>query len=245
MSNQVDRWDQLSNHHPDASVIDPNDLRGFKNRYISLLRNASILEAVRIGSDSGIVLDFGCGTGGLSKALVDSGHAVVGVDISMGLLRRVAERQIGGSNLFVRYDGFRLPLANESITSAVTWVVLNYLIEEAELRMALNEIHRVLRPGGRLVAIEQVRSRQTLDLTNWQCRRTLVEFTALFESAGFVVANPTIVRYGRFPTTFAVRLGWVAERFFPRLRAMERWVGRQIGLLPWDYSEARFILTKY
>src|SRR5690606_36346628 len=102
----------------------------------------------------------------------------------------------------------RLPLADGSIAAAVTYVVLNHILDDADLAMSLAEIYRVLRPGGRLIAIEQVRSKRTVDMEVWQCRRTPAEFIALFESAGFAVEAPIIIRYGRLPTTYAIRLGW-------------------------------------
>ena len=246
MNGQIEHWERLSVHPPDASVIDPRDIRGCKNRYITRLRNETIVAAVgRIaGGDRTPVLDFGCGTGGLSKALVDAGRTVIGVDISGGLLACAAQRELDASAMFLRYDGHRLPLADGSVADAVTYVVLNHILDDADLAMSLAEVRRVLRPGGRFIAIEQVRSKRSLDLEVWQCRRTRAEFTKLFESAGFAVEAPVVLRYGRLPTTYAIRFGWIPDTLFAPFHRMERWLGRTIGVLPWDYCDVQFMMTK-
>jgi len=245
MHGQVERWDQLAPVELDAAVIDPNDIPGRKNRYIAKLRNDAILEAVAPGlSHDDVALDFGCGNGGISAQLARTGCWVVGVDISMGLLRRTAERGDLPKCVFVRYDGGRLPIRPASVSTAVTWVVLNHIIDDGELHALLRQIHESLLPGGRLVAIEQVRRKPTTDLVAWQHRRSITGFSALFERAGFRVSETTIVRYGRLPTTYAIRYGWIPARLHPAVARFERWVGRALGVLPWDYCDVRFVLVK-
>lgn len=245
MHGQVDRWDQLASEELDAAVIDPQDRAGRKNRYIANLRNRAILESIAPAlSDDPVVLDFGCGNGGISAQLSTTGCRVVGVDISMGLLLRTVERRLPESVLFVRYDGERLPLRDESLAGAVTWVVLNHIIDDVELLKILRQINRAIAPGGRFVAVEQVRRTRTIDLVAWQSRRTIKEFMALFEQAGFRVLENSIVRYGKLPTTYAIRYGWMPERLHGRIQSMERWIGRWIGVVPWDYCDVRFVLSK-
>lgn len=243
MNEQIDHWERLSTHPPDASVIDPRDRLGHKNRYITSLRNDAILSAFDGGSVEK-VLDFGCGTGGLSQALAASGRAVLGVDISPGLLRRTSEREHRDRCLFVRFDGVRLPVQDNALDAAATYVVLNHILDDAQLTAVLTEIHRVLRSGGKLVAIEQVRTRPTVDQVAWQHRRTIAGFQAIFEQAGFSVQDTTIVRYGRLPTIHAVRYGMFPHRWFRALNTFERWLGRAIGVLPWDYCDVCFELSK-
>lgn len=245
MNNQIDHWERLSSHPPDASVIDPNDRLGHKNRYITGLRNLAVLERLPAPARDQPVLDFGCGTGGLSAAIASAGHAVVGLDISPGLLSRTPERQIATDHVFVRFDGQRIPLADDSTSAVVTYVVLNHILDDGHLHKVLSELHRVLVRGGRMVAIEQVRRRARIDPKVWQHRRTIDQFARLFSAAGFVPVSREILRYGRLPTTYAVKLGLIPSRWWPALRAVERLLGKTVGVLPWDYSDTCFVLEKH
>ena len=244
MKEQADHWDRLSVHPPDASVIDPGDRSGRKNRYIASVRDESILESLNgIRADS-VVLDFGCGTGSLTRALVASGRHVLGVDISAGLLQRTPERALGDSALFVRYDGTRLPVADASVGVVTTYVVLNHVIDDDALVAILRELHRVLVPGGRLVAIEQVRTRRTIDKSAWQHRRTFGDFLSHFTAAGFESVSADIVRYGRLPSTYALRYGLLPESWTPSLRRFELRLGTWLGIVAWDYCDVRFVVQK-
>ena len=244
MNDQIGHWERLSVHPIDASVIDPNDRRGHKNRYITQLRNQALLSALEDTSDESPALDFGCGTGGISAAIANTGRKVVGVDISAGLLKRTAERDFASGVLFLQYDGARLPIKDESIAAAVTYVVLNHILDEAHLLAAIGEIHRVLRPGGKFVAIEQVRDRQTLDKTAWQRRRTINEFKTLFASCGFDVSDASIIRYGHSPLIYPVSLGLLPASLYKTLYKLERGLGRRLGVIRWDYCDVMFTLTK-
>lgn len=244
MNDQVTHWERLSIYPIDASVIDPGDQRGHKNRYITQLRDESILSGLDQFSATSPILDFGCGTGGLSSAVAASGRSVLGVDISSGLLKRTAERQIKAGALFIQYDGTRLPLKDDCASAAVTYVVLNHILDEGQLLDSLREIHRVLKPGGTLVAVEQACTRQKLDRSVWQCRRTIGEFTTLFAAAGFEPVDFAIIRYGRFPFIYAIRQGWIPDTAFARLHHLERWLGSWLGVVPWDYCDVKFTMKK-
>ena len=69
--NEVERnreyWNDIADAGANASVIDPKDSKGFKNQYIASIRDQSIVNA--LDKDASLVLDFGCGTGGLVSAL--------------------------------------------------------------------------------------------------------------------------------------------------------------------------------
>ncbi|TMD94312.1 MAG: methyltransferase domain-containing protein [Chloroflexi bacterium] len=94
------------------------------------------------------VLDAGCGTGILADRLGDDvGPArVVGCDLSMGMLRRAAERCPRGA--WLQGDALRLPLRDGVVDAVVTTQAFHFLTDR---RGALAEFRRVLRTGGLLV----------------------------------------------------------------------------------------------
>jgi demethylmenaquinone methyltransferase/2-methoxy-6-polyprenyl-1,4-benzoquinol methylase len=103
------------------------------------------------------VLDLCTGTADLAVAAVArvSGARVLGVDFSNEMLRlglvKVRARRLAHSIRLVRGDAARVPLADASCDA----VTIGFGIRNvAEPDLALAEIARVLRPGGRLAILE-------------------------------------------------------------------------------------------
>ena len=92
------------------------------------------------------ILDLGCGTGELTRALAAAGLRVAGCDISRQMLLR-APRDRGGCAGWVQLaSGWRrLPFASAAFDVVVAASVLEYVAEPAAV---LCECARVLRPGG-------------------------------------------------------------------------------------------------
>jgi arsenite methyltransferase len=98
------------------------------------------------------VLDVGCGPGFYVAELLEQvgpTGAVVGVDTSpqnLALARRRTEGRANAS--YHEADATALPVADASFDAALSVQVLEYV---ADPDAALAELHRALRPGGRLV----------------------------------------------------------------------------------------------
>lgn len=97
----------------------------------------------------GNVLDVACGTGDMAVSLVERGCTVTGIDLSEEML--AIARQKAPMVTFMIADAEHLPFPDASF-DAVTCAfgVRNFV----HLEQGLNEMLRVLKPGGQLVILE-------------------------------------------------------------------------------------------
>lgn len=104
------------------------------------------------------VLDVGCGTGALaiaSKAFVGAGGEVAGVDPSSEMVAR-ARRKAGKAGVDARFDVGTieaLPFPDATFDTVLSSLMLHHLTDEG-LTQGLGEIARVLRAGGRFLAVD-------------------------------------------------------------------------------------------
>jgi SAM-dependent methyltransferase len=108
-----------------------------------------LLEPVR--ARHGVVVELGCGSGLLTRHLVDSGHHVVATDASPAMLDLTREHVPGAADIR------RLVLPHDPIPEADAIVsvghVLSYLPDETSIDRALGAAAEALRPGG-ILAID-------------------------------------------------------------------------------------------
>ncbi len=104
------------------------------------------------------VLDYGCGPGWLAIELarrVGPGGHVHAVDVNQAFLGRAAEHVaaegLGERVSFHHISDDRIPLADRTLDRVVTKNVLEYV---TDLGATLVEMHRVLKPGGRLHVVD-------------------------------------------------------------------------------------------
>lgn len=101
------------------------------------------------------VLDVGSGPGFMSAAIAEAtgtSGAVCGIDISEPLL--AAARKHCSHLSWVEFhhaDATQLPLPDRAFDAAISTQVLEFI---RNVNLALAEIHRVLRPGGRVVIVD-------------------------------------------------------------------------------------------
>lgn len=109
------------------------------------LATATLL-ADAIGHDA-YVLEAGAGTGLVTIPLAREGLQVSGMDLSVPMLERLSEKATGeGLTIpLVAADVVRLPFADHAFDSVAMRHVLHLV---AEWRAALDEVVRVVRPGG-------------------------------------------------------------------------------------------------
>jgi len=92
------------------------------------------------------VLDLGCGTGDLCDVVAGAGYSPIGVDFSAGMLASAHTRAP-----LARADALALPVPDASADGVVSGFALRNFVD---LDRFFRECARVLRPGGRLAALE-------------------------------------------------------------------------------------------
>lgn len=98
-----------------------------------------------------VALDLGCGNGRHAQALAEAGAAVVGLDVSRGLLSAAQQRasERGFDVDLVHGEGSHLPFINNRFSQVVYVATLHHLPTREARRGSLSAVGRVLAPGGR------------------------------------------------------------------------------------------------
>nr|WP_207949205.1 class I SAM-dependent methyltransferase [Microcella frigidaquae] len=95
------------------------------------------------------VLDIAAGTGTSSAALAKSGAEVIALDFSPGMVEEGRKRH--PDLMFVQGDAEKLPFADGEFDA----VTISFGLRNVQHpQVALAEMHRVLKPGGRVVICE-------------------------------------------------------------------------------------------
>jgi len=102
-------------------------------------------------------LDLACGTGDIALAAAVKGARVVGLDITYRMLQLAARK--GPATTFMVGDMHCLPFAPATFDLVTTGYGLRNV---PDLSTAIDEIARVLRPGGRLLSLDFNRPRPAL-----------------------------------------------------------------------------------
>ncbi|OQB09489.1 MAG: Ubiquinone/menaquinone biosynthesis C-methyltransferase UbiE [Deltaproteobacteria bacterium ADurb.Bin207] len=102
------------------------------------------------------VVDIGTGTGGLLPHLAEFSDRIVGIDQSAQMLRRARDRarRLGLTNVeFHRADISKLPLPSNTFDVAFAVLVLHHAPKPL---VAMREMARVVKPGGRVIVLDLV-----------------------------------------------------------------------------------------
>jgi ubiquinone/menaquinone biosynthesis C-methylase UbiE len=198
-----------------------------------------VVERYAAGQD---VLEVGCGTGLILARTAGFARRAVGIDLSAGMLARARQRGLE----VMQASATELPLATGSIDVAYSFKVLAHI---PDIRGALREMARVVRPGGWVLA----------EFYNARSLRRLVK----------AVKSPTAVSatthdehvFTRYDDAAAIRsylpaeLDWVATRgirvITPAARVLElpvlgaavRWAEHRLADLPVARSAGGFLVA--
>ena len=243
MQDQKEHWAQTARFGALASVIDPNDTKGLKNLYIAQLRDQVFFRLLPAGEIE--LLDFGCGSGNLSKSLASEQRKITGLDISADLLDLAIQQNDSPFCKFVLYDGGEIPFESQSFDYVATYVVLNHIVDDRQLTETLRNISRVLKDDGRAFFIEQTRRKETMTADGIKKQRSVAHFTGIFDNAGFAVERLEHIRKARFLPIYLIRYGLVPKRFFPLIARLDRSFATLFSSPRTSYVDTLFVLKKH
>lgn len=136
---------------PDEMGLTPEAAQGYEQYFVPAIFDQwppRIIKAA--GIDEGDeVLEVGCGTGVLAREVikqVGEGGSVTGLDLSESMLG--VARSICPDVHFRQGNAMDLPFDNEAFDVAIASFLLMFVPDPV---MAVRELWRVLRPGGRMV----------------------------------------------------------------------------------------------
>jgi ubiquinone/menaquinone biosynthesis C-methylase UbiE len=99
------------------------------------------------------LLDVGCGTGELTDLFVLAGYEYHGVDILDSFINYALQRHAGSNAKFATMDATQMSFADATFDNVLVTGVIHHMTDEAA-RAVLCEMRRVLRPGGRVLIME-------------------------------------------------------------------------------------------
>lgn len=142
------------------------------------------------------VVDIGCGPGNAVRLAATAGARVTGVDPSAEMLRVARAVTRGREDVsWIRGSAEDIPVPDAS--ASVLWTVAS-VHHWTDVVAGLAQAYRVLRPGGRLLAIERRVDPGARGLAShgWTARQAR-SFAALCQDAGFTDVSTTERDYGR------------------------------------------------
>ena len=137
------------------------------------------------------IVDLGCGNGDTLLALAPHIDTLVGVDRSPAMLSIAKNRSIQHKNIQLKQGVLEdIPLANQEFDVALCILVLHHV---PKIHAAMNEIARILKPGGRLIILD-METHNKQELQKQMGHKHLGFSTQEFSHSGFET-----VRWNKLP----------------------------------------------
>jgi len=203
-------WDQMAKYGP-MNVIDPTDKKGFKNTYIRSIKDRVVKD--NLPAHQAQILDFGCGSGNLSKTFASEKYKITGIDISYEQLLLAVRDNNANHSLFIQYDGKRFPFKDQSIKCVTSIGVFNFILDDHVLLLNLQEIHRVLSDNGKLICTIHTRRNKKHYESQKKVIRTEKNFIQFFNDTGFNVEKKEYIRKSHHPLIYLIQYGLVPKKF--------------------------------
>lgn len=220
----------------------------FKNHVYSYILRKRAIEKVLARESCGLILEIGSG---ISPVMTRTDRIVYS-ELSFLACRTL--KHTHGRGLYVVADATRLPFRDGTFSHTVSSEVLEHIKED---RLALKELARVMRPGGRLVVTFPHRKFYfTMDdrFVRHFRRYELAEMVERLEEAGLrpIATQKVLGPLDKLGINAAILLFSMARRFLPGIASTEQpsrsvrllepvfaWANRLVACVMW--LDARII----
>jgi ubiquinone/menaquinone biosynthesis C-methylase UbiE len=200
------------------------------------------VELVERYGDGRDVLEVGCGTGLILGRAAQFARSAQGIDLSGGMLAKAAARGL----VVAQASATQLPIASKSVDVAYSFKVLAHI---PDIRGAMAEMARVVRPGGWVLA----------EFYNARSLRRLVKAMKPANAVSTTTTDEAV--YTRYDDARAIRsylppeLEWVTTRGIrvitpvakvlevPLLGAAVRWAEHRLADLPGARDVGGFLIA--
>ena len=127
-----------------------------RNSFLHGIHLFAARRALRAFGRSSRIVDFGCGTGRLTKFFSSHGCRVVGTEVTPEMIERAKTSCDSAQCEFLLTDGVKLSLPSSSVDGVWCCGVLRYslFVKNPAYAKIAREMYRILRPGGCVVNCE-------------------------------------------------------------------------------------------
>ncbi len=136
----------------------------FENIFYKAIYNSNedFFDFLKINSKNSEILDYGCGIGAsMNKVIYFNPKKVTGIDISEISIQKAKDKIKSSSNVELVVDNCEKTKFNNNTFDIVYGTgILHHL----DIKLCLEEIQRILKPGGRLLFIEPLGTNPIINL---------------------------------------------------------------------------------
>jgi len=155
-----------------------NELQFFSKSSREPIYDRRLAERVIFLADlkpNSLILDAGCGEGYWGRAFANSGHQVVGIDLSSKVISRAAEKAVPGQSFLVGNLLEKLPFANKHFDCIICGCILHHFPDKEDINTAFHNFYDCLKNGGKIILVEPNGSNPIVCLSR-QIGRFLVRY---------------------------------------------------------------------
>src|SRR6185503_15212558 len=139
-------FDYLGHYATDAEMFDYFEARSGATEHSERRLREMIQTFIPAGTKT--ILDVGCGSAWIAKTYLPKGVEVISLDASVTNPKKAVTKYPSPHHAGVAADAFHLPFRDGSIECIVAAEIIEHVTDPAAF---VNELYRVLAPGGKLV----------------------------------------------------------------------------------------------